>query len=402
MTGAARWPLLFSSAAHTFSHLLMLLYPTVVLALGSEFPLPYDELVALALPGFVLFGAAALPAGWLGDRWSATGMMAVFFLGTGAAAILTGLATGPWQLAGGLALIGLFASIYHPVGIAWLVHNAATRGRALGINGVFGSVGTAGGAVVAGALTDLLSWRAAFIVPGALCLLTGMAFVVLARRGRLVEPDETSAPHVPASAVDLRRAFAIMAMTVVCVGLIYQTLVVGLPKVFSERVADLAGGSTAVVGLMVSAVFLLGGLAQLIGGELADRYSLRTIYAAGLVGAVPLAALAYGAGDLWLVAAAMAMVGAHSVVLPAENSLLAQFTPTQWRGRIYGIKFVLNLGVSSLGVALVPLVHSLTGSLDGIFAFIVVFATIAAVLALLIPRGRASRASVRMAPAPGE
>ena len=93
----SRFLLAFSSLAHTYSHLLMLLYPTVVLALGPVHGLAYDELVALALPGFVLFGAGALPAGWLGDRWSSSAMMVIFFVGTGAGAMLTGLARTPLE-----------------------------------------------------------------------------------------------------------------------------------------------------------------------------------------------------------------------------------------------------------------------------------------------------------------
>ena len=54
-------------------------------------------------------------------------MMLVFFFGLGAAALLTALRAGPWQLAGGLTLIGLFASIYHPVGIPMLVQRAERR-----------------------------------------------------------------------------------------------------------------------------------------------------------------------------------------------------------------------------------------------------------------------------------
>ena len=156
----------FSGVGHSFDHLLMLLYPTVVLALEGKMG-SYGELIALSTPGFILFGAAALPAGWLGDRWSAEGMMILFFVGAGLSAMATGFATGPLGIAIGLSLIGAFAAIYHPVGIAWLVRNAERRGRALAWNGIFGSLGIGTASLVAGTLTDLVSWRAAFIVPGA-------------------------------------------------------------------------------------------------------------------------------------------------------------------------------------------------------------------------------------------
>ena len=93
----------------------MLLFPTIVLGLEDEFNRPYGELISLSIPGFVAFAAGTLPAGWLGDRWSRSGMMAIFFIGIGIATILTGFAQNTWQIAAGLGLIGIFASIYHPM-----------------------------------------------------------------------------------------------------------------------------------------------------------------------------------------------------------------------------------------------------------------------------------------------
>jgi len=175
--------LTFSSIGHFFAHLLMLLYPTVLLVLEGRWGMSYGDLLSLSLGGFVLFGLGALPAGWLGDRWSAEGMMVIFFIGTGAATIVTGLADTPVVLALGLAAIGLFGSIYHPVGTAWLVRNAANRGRALGVNGIAGSVGLGAAALIAGALAQIIGWRAAFIVPGALCAITGMVLLCSVRGG---------------------------------------------------------------------------------------------------------------------------------------------------------------------------------------------------------------------------
>ena len=108
--------IIFSNVGHGFTHMFTVLYATAVLYLPKVFDLPYGELLSLSSLGLVLFGVAALPAGWLGDRWSQIGMMVVFFIGIGLGAIVVGLATDPERLFAGLTLIGLFASIYHPVG----------------------------------------------------------------------------------------------------------------------------------------------------------------------------------------------------------------------------------------------------------------------------------------------
>src|SRR6266566_4133773 len=176
----------FSSVGHFFAHLLMLLYPTVVLVLEGRWGMSYGDLLSLSLGGFVLFGLGALPAGWLGDRWNTELMMVIFFLGTGGAAIATGLGDGPVALALGLAAIGLFGSIYHPVGTAWLVRNAENRGRALGWNGTCGSIGLGVAPFVAGTLAQLISWRAAFVVPGVLCTAVGAALLCCVRGNQVI------------------------------------------------------------------------------------------------------------------------------------------------------------------------------------------------------------------------
>src|SRR3546814_18569793 len=122
-----------------------------------------------------MFGLCVPLAGWLADRWSSGGMLSTFFFGIGLASIATGFASGPVGIFVGLTMIGLFASIYHPVGIAMIVQTAGERrGRYLGINGVFGRAGMGIAALVAGALMELIDWRAAFILPGPVSVASGL------------------------------------------------------------------------------------------------------------------------------------------------------------------------------------------------------------------------------------
>ncbi len=136
--GSARLSLVFSCLGHAYMHLFTAFYFVIVLALEVDWRLPYHKLIELWTLGALLVGLGALPAGWLGDRWSASGMMVVYFLGLGLSGIVCGLLDTPAAMLLGLASIGIFASIYHPVGIAWLVRNAEIRGTALGVNGIFG------------------------------------------------------------------------------------------------------------------------------------------------------------------------------------------------------------------------------------------------------------------------
>lgn len=384
----ARLALGFASAAHTYSHMFVLFYATVVLVLERVWQMPYAELFALSIPGAVMYGVAALPAGWLADRWSAAGMMTIFFLGTGLSSIVTGFADGPWQLAAGLTAIGTFSAIYHPVGVPWLIKHSRNHGRALGINGVFGSGGTAVAAIVAGGLADLWGWRAAFMVPGLICLATGLAFMLAIRMGLIVEGEGEASPAPPSELTDRRRAFSMLAITVVCSGLIYQVTSYALPKVFEERLFDFVGQSVLGIGGIVSLCYLVSSTSQILGGELADRMSRKTVYVACQLLQVPIYALAFTIIGPVLIPMAALMISMNLMAQPAENALLARYTPLNWRGKVFGVKFLLTLGVSSLGLSLVPLIHAATGSLDGMFILLGLAAAVSFVAAAALPNER--------------
>lgn len=380
----------FAGVAHSYAHMFILLFATVVLVLVQEWGMTYDTLFALSIPMIILFGAGALPAGWLGDRWSETGMLAVYFFGLGITTVLTGLANSPLTLALGLGGIGLFASIYHPVAIPWLIKQAPNRGRALGINGVFGSLGTAAAALVAGAFAGWFGWRAAFFVPGIACLVTGVIFVLVVRAGAIGSALPEPAHHTKPQAGDMRRVFAVLAVTVVCSGMIYQVTSFAMPKIFEERLFATIGENVLGIGSLVSLVYFLSGLSQIVGGELADRFRLKTVYTLFLFLQIPVLALAFALVHPALVVVSTIMVSLSVAGQPAENALLSRYTPSEWRGRVFGAKFVLTLGVSALGVALIPLAYRATGSLDVLFLFLVAFATIAGFAALRLPSEDAS------------
>ncbi|MBT06684.1 MAG: MFS transporter [Rhodospirillaceae bacterium] len=375
----------FASVAHAYAHLVILLYATVVLILEDKWSMGYAELFALSIPMTIMFGLGALPASWLSDRWSPFGMMALFFFGVGISAIGTGFATNPLQMVLGLGAIGTFASIYHPVGIPWLVDHSRSPGRALGVNGVFGSIGTAVAALVAAWLGSRYGWEYAFIVPGLVCVGTGMLFLFVGWFGWVGNRVEHSVRISGPGTSDIKRVFLVLAVTVLCTGLIYQITAFSLPKIFDERLDYGIGASVLGVGGLVSVVYALSAFAQLIGGELADRFPLKYVYLGCQVLQIPVLALAYILYSPVLVVCAALMVGLNVSGQPAENALLARYAPPSWRSRAFGAKFVLTLGVSALGVALVPMVHGTVGSLDPMFLIMLVFVTLSAAAATTLP-----------------
>ncbi len=386
---SAKLSLAFSCIGHTYSHLFAPIFYVVALTLERDLQLTHGQVVGLIVIGNVLFGVAAPLAGWLGDRWSATGMIRIFFVGTGAAMVLVATAGTPAEITLWLSLTGAFAAIYHPVGIAWLVRNAENRGTALGINGVFGGIGPAVAAVLAGVLIEAVDWRAAFWVPGIAMLATGAVFHVLLRRRLIVEATEDRNPDPPTSMADRVRAFLVLAVTMLCTGLIYQATQPVLPKLFSERLDLLADDGVLGISGAVALVYLVAGGAQVVAGRLADRYPLKWVYLATFVLQVPFLAAAAGLEGSALLVAALVMVTVNVGSLPAENSLVARFAASGWRGLAFGLKFILAFGLSGLGVMLEGGIYDLTGGFHWLFMVLGAIAVVAAAACLMLPEERA-------------
>ena len=160
--------LLFLNLGHSLDHLFMLMFPAVAALAATELSASYGEILKLATGSFIAFGVFSLPMGWLADRFSRESMMTVFFLGIGGSMILTGFSTEMWQIFGSLILVGMFAAIYHPVGLAMVSQGGGDIGRRLGVNGVWGNMGVAASALLVGVFADLAGWREAFLLAGSL------------------------------------------------------------------------------------------------------------------------------------------------------------------------------------------------------------------------------------------
>ncbi len=385
---AGRYALVFSCLGHAYSHLFAPTFYVVVLTLEHEFALTHGAAVALIVVGNVLYGLAAPFAGWLGDRWSTSAMVALFFLGTGAGMIATGLARSPFEISLGLAATGLFASIYHPVGIAWLVRNARSWGKALGINGVFGGVGPAVAALSAGALIEVSGWRAAFIVPGTVVLATGAAFYLMWRVGRIVEFSGGS----PADAACRARRYGPRLLRPVDDDAVLRADLPGDPAGAAETVRRtrrrFPPEGVFGVSMLVALVYLASGGLQVLAGHLADRFPMKPVYVACFALQAPLLMLASSLGGGPLVAVAMLMVSINVGALPAENGLVARYSPSNWRGLAFGLKFILAFGISGLGVQIEGLLYDLTGGFHWLFMLLSAIAVVGFAAALLLPSER--------------
>jgi MFS family permease len=371
------------NVGHTLDHLFMLIFPTVVLAISAAWGRDYASLLPLAMGGFIAFGACSIPAGWMADRYGRVPMMKLFFFGIGAASIVTGFADGPVSLAAGLTAIGVFAAIYHPVGIAMLVSEQPKLGRALGVNGVFGNAGLAFAALIAGALADFATWRAAFIVPGIVCIGIGVWFVRITA-GLQVKTGAVKKPEGKVPRAVLARIFMIVAVSTAAGGIIFNATTVSMPKVFDERLSSLTD-STFGIGLLVCITYLIAAMAQLLVGWWLDRHSLKGVFVAVTVMQVPLLWLAGSLTGYAMLACAVVMMFFVFGQIPINDAMIAKYTAEEWRARAYAVRYVVSFSASALAVPLIAGVYGRTGGFEPLFLILAALASLIVVAALAFP-----------------
>jgi len=387
----------FLNIGHFYDHFFMLIFATAsALALTTEWGLEYSELIPYATPGFVAFGVCAIPAGWLADRWSKRKMMLVFFIGLGTGSILTSQASEPWIMGFGLTVIGAFAAIYHPVGLALVVEKRDKTGMPLALNGVFGNLGVASAALITGFLIDYDGWKPAFAWPGILCFLTGFAYwflVVRAVPKKTLEKESTTNQIVASEReLDIKvliRAFCIVLITTAFGGLIFQSTTFALPKVLHERLSELAGTAT-LVGQYAFWVFALAAAGQLVVGYFVDRYPIRFVFA--LVALVQATAMAFMVGtDGWL-ALPVTMVFMLGVFgqIPINDVIIGRITASNWRSRVFAMRYIISFSVMASTVPLIAWIHSNWG-FDRLFAILSTAAACIFTTVLALPKSVSAR-----------
>lgn len=382
----------FINLGHLLDHLVMLVFPTVVIAMSREWNLAYSEMLPLSLGAFIAFGAFALPAGWLADHWSRYKMMVVFYFGIGLSLFATGFAQTPWQIAAGLTVTGMFAAIYHPVGIAMLVASPKNLGMALGWNGLWGNLGLAFAAIVSGALMDLWGWRAAFFIPGLASVAVGIGFLLLVPDpGPVKKKSKTIGLHVDARTMTI--IFTVLLIATACGGVIFNSTTVAMPKVFDERLRALTQTNLGI-GALVALVYSIAAFAQVVMGTLIDRFEMkRLMIAVGLV-QVPLLALAASLDGWALLAVALLMMMAIFGQIPLNDAIVGKYVADEYRARVLSVRYVVSLGVASVAVPLIAVLHRTEGGFRNVFLVLAVLAGAVMAAAFFFP----TRDRIRQAP----
>ena len=354
----------FVNAAHFIDHYAMLIFAAAVIIMGPALGMAYSELLPYATPGFVAFGAGSLITGWLGDRWSRRHMMVIFFVGIGASMISVGLVSNPLQLGAALLAIGLFASIYHPVGTAMIVSYADKLGREMGLNGVWGNLGVASSALVTGVIGQYLGWRAAFIIPGVITILLGIAFALM-----VAHEDRTGTRQAAAQArVAKQDMWRVLLALLIAISTTFNAITVAMPKLFAERLAGLTD-SPAMLGIIAAGVYVFGAMTQYTIGKLIDHYSLKTVMLPLSFLLAPFMYFAATLSNLPLIIAAIGIVMGAFGQVTVNDAMVGKYTTEEWRSRAYSVRYFVGFTAAGASVGLVAWLYERGGFVTMLQAF---------------------------------
>ena len=357
----------FVNAAHFIDHYAMLIFAAAVIIMGPALGMAYSELLPYATPGFIAFGAGSLITGWLGDRWSRRHMMVIFFAGIGLSMIAVGVVQTPLQLGAALLSIGLFASIYHPVGTAMIVSYADKLGREMGLNGVWGNLGVASSALVTGVIGQYFGWRFAFIVPGLVTILVGVTFAL-----SVVHEDRRGSRQAAAQArvakQDMWRVILALLIVVIAISTTFNAVTVALPKLFAERLADLTK-SPALLGAIAACVYVFGAMTQYTIGKLLDRHSLKTVSLPLSFVLAPFLYFAATLSNLPLILVSIGIVMGAFGQVTVNDAMVGKYTSEEWRSRAYAVRYFIGFTAAGASVGLVAWLYQQGGFVTMLHAF---------------------------------
>jgi MFS family permease len=278
-----------------------------------------------------------------------------------------GLVRTPLQLGAALLSIGLFASIYHPIGTAMIVSYADKLGREMGLNGVWGNLGVASSALVTGEIGHYLGWRWAFIFPCIDTVLIGLAFartVVHENRSgfRQAAAQARVAKH------DMWRVIVALLIVVIAISTTFNAVTVALPKLFAERLADLTK-SPALLGVIAAGVYVFGAMTQYTIGKLIDRYSLKAVSLPLSFMLAPFLYLAATLSNLPLILASIGIVMGAFGQVTVNDAMVGKYTSEEWRSRAYAVRYFIGFTAAGVSVGLVAWLYEQGGFVTMLHAF---------------------------------
>lgn len=348
-------PDLYLNIGHLLDHFMMLIFAKAAFDAGREFGLNYEEIIVYGTLGVILFGAAAPLAGWLADKYSRAILITVYPFGLGLGAIMASLSQSTEMLGISLGVMGFFAAIYHPVGIAMLTKRPGKVGLRVGINGVWGNMGVAAAPILTGFLIAYADWRLGFIIPAILCFCFGLfqLFAFVEDESAINKTNKSNIKALSFSSFGEGWKMVLFALSITTLsgGFIFGALTFLIPRLFEVNMVQISS-DVAITGVLAGLVYGVASFSQIGTGWLVDKVPAKYVLSAMGLGQLIFIYIASQSLDyslLFMMLAAMIFVFGQ---VPITDVVLVKYIKDSWRGRVLSIKFMINL---SAGASVLPI-----------------------------------------------
>ncbi len=360
--------LYFCSTSHAFTHAVMLSVPPLIALIRQEFGFSYTQIFTYVTISGMLYGFGAVPAGYISDRWgslktiqlgitvSVAGLMGLFFSST----IFT--------FAFFLIMMGIGSSVYHPSGLN-AISKAFTqkRGDAMGKHGFIGNFGQVIAPTVAAFLGAEFGWRSGFLVWGILGIFLLIWSFYLIKMRTEKEVEGPSKGYFGSLRAIINFSVGLVLILTILRGLYYR----GTVTITPSYITDVLGRSVMQAGLLTSLLLGAGGVAQLIGGRLADRLGTKKpIIIFTILSILSLSFIVLAANSYLLIAGVILFGFSFFGAQPAVNTLIAKIAHESIRGGFYGLTFLTRFGMSFLSPLLAGVIADSFGLTYPYFMFI--------------------------------
>jgi len=348
--------------------------PVILIILAKEFSVSliyFGELLTIQI---LFLGLGGFPAGILADRFGSRAVLMVYFAGLVIASVWLYLSTTFIMAAIGLGFLGLITGLYHPAGLK-MVSDSPNVSRYMSYHGVSGSLGLAAGPVYGYWMANWLGWRVAYLIPGGLALL-GLLFLTTFHHEAVTHNKSFKLKFT------LTRAQIIIFSVGSLWGFAHHGLFNFLPLYFADSVKT-GFGAVLGIGFLTGLVLLLGILGQLIGGQLGERFQRKSLYIWVVALNIPFLIMMAFYNETLLIGITCILGAVNFMFQPVNNSLLADETPTDQRGIIYGMSAGISFGIGSLAGIVGGYIGEVF-SINYIFPSMAVILVPAVILAILL------------------
>lgn len=389
------------SVGHGINEFFSIVIPPIIPLLVADLGISYGQAGFLVTIFFIMYSLFQLPAGILADWIGKRRIMVVGLLGMSVGILLASLANSYEMLLVAQSITGISGSTFHPTGMSIIsdVETGNTEGKAMGVFGFGGALGTMSAPLVVGGLAAIAGWRVALAggaLLGIVVTLSTIPFFASAEstasesartdggRSSRLQGIVRSVKEVVA--VPLSRGIILLFLLTLVLSLQHRAI-----QTYTTAYITAESGASVSVGNLAFFALLVGGsVSSLWAGDLADRFNREllglaaAVATAVLVGATLLIGQLFGELPFELLLVVLSVWFAIIGVLmyasyPIKNAMVSEKADEEYSGSLFGIIQT----ASALGSATGPALFGVLATRWGVIAAFPAIAAVSVVLAVL-------------------